>query len=265
MLGGDRVGYRSMGKAYKALPSVSGERVSPLRRYQDLVIGSRRWGRLLGYEAVQILASWVPGALGLVLRQKLYPLLLGSCGRGCVFGRNVVLRHPHRIHLGDGVVVDDNVLLDAKGDDPDGGIFLETEAFVGRGSILSCKGGVIRLRERANLGFYVEIFTSNRVEVGRDVMVAAYVYLVGGGNYRYDRRDLPMNQQYDFEGKGGVLIEDDVWLGAHVVVMDGVTVGRGGILAAGAVVSKSTGAYEIWGGVPALRLRDRPGGDAVES
>ncbi len=250
-----------MGKAFKALPSVSGEHVSPLRRYQDLVVGSRKWGRLLVYEFVQTFASWVPGALGLLLRKKLYPLLLGSCGRGCVFGRNVVLRHPHRIHLGDGVVVDDNVLLDAKGDDADGGIFLDRETFVGRGSILSCKGGRIRLKERANLGFYVEIFTSNAVEVGADVMVAAYCYLVGGGNYRYDRRDVPMNRQYDFEGKGGIVIEDDVWMGAHVVVMDGVTVGKGGILAAGAVVSKSTGRYEIWGGVPAVRLRERPEGD----
>lgn len=246
-----------MGKVYKALPSVSGQRVSPLRRYQDLVIGSRKWGRLIGYELVQLLASWVPGAPGLLLRKKLYPLLLGSCGPGCVFGRNVVLRHPHRIHLGAGVVVDDNTLLDAKGDDPEGGIFLEEESFVGRGSILSCKGGTIRLGPRANLGFFVEVFTSNRVEVGADVMVAAYCYLVGGGNYHYDRRDIPMNRQYDFEGKGGIVIEEDVWLGAHVVVMDGVRIARGGILAAGAVLSKSTGPYEIWGGVPATRLRER--------
>ncbi|MGF1529868.1 MAG: acyltransferase [Puniceicoccaceae bacterium] len=254
-----------MAKSFKALPSVSGERVSPIRRYQDLVIGSRKLRSLIGYELVQIFSSWVPGALGLLLRKKLYPLLLGSCGKGCIFGRNVVLRHPSRIHLSDGVVVDDNVLLDAKGDDSEGGIFLEKEAFVGRGTILSCKGGRIHLGERANLGFYVEIFTSNQVSLGADVMVAAYCYLVGGGNYCMNRRDLPMNQQYDYEGKGGIVVEDDVWLGAHVVVMDGITLGRGSVLGAGAVVTKSTGAYEIWGGVPAKFLRERPAESADAS
>ena len=52
---------------------------------------------------------------GLVLRKRLYPWLLGSCGRNVVFGQNVVLRHPHKIHIGSNVVIDDNCLLDAKG------------------------------------------------------------------------------------------------------------------------------------------------------
>ena len=63
-----------------------------------------------------LIAQWVPGALGLALRKTLYPLLLGACGRGVVFGQNVVLRHPHKIRIGDNVVIDDNCLLDAKGD-----------------------------------------------------------------------------------------------------------------------------------------------------
>ena len=50
----------------------------------------------------------------MVLRRKLYPLLLGKVGRNVVFGMNVVLRHPHKIAIGDDVVIDDNCLLDAK-------------------------------------------------------------------------------------------------------------------------------------------------------
>ena len=63
-----------------------------------------------------MLSQHVPGALGLALRKTLYPLLLGACGRNVVFGQNVVLRHPHKIRIGDNVVIDDNCLLDAKGD-----------------------------------------------------------------------------------------------------------------------------------------------------
>ena len=65
---------------------------------------------------VTLASQSVPGALGLVLRQTLYPSLLGACGRNVVFGQNVVMRHPHKIRIGDNVVIDDHCLIDAKGD-----------------------------------------------------------------------------------------------------------------------------------------------------
>ena len=77
---------------------------APSEKYQDLVVGSRGFFRLLHFELVMMVASWVPGALGLGLRKILYPTLLGSCGRGVVFGQGVTLRHPHKIHIGDGTL-----------------------------------------------------------------------------------------------------------------------------------------------------------------
>ena len=64
-----------------------------------------------------ICASWVPGALGLFLRSKMYPWILGGVGRNVVFGINFTVRHPHKIHIGDNVVIDDLCCLDAKGTD----------------------------------------------------------------------------------------------------------------------------------------------------
>ena len=109
----------------------------------------------------------VPGALGLVLRKMLYPRLLGACGRNVVFGQNVVLRHPHKIRIGDNVVIDDNCLLDAKGD-RNGGIAIGDGVFVGRNSILSCKDGDITLDDGANIGFNCEIFSASHVRIGRE-------------------------------------------------------------------------------------------------
>ena len=93
---------------------------SKLSKYAELVIGRPGLGASLLYELVTLVSAWVPGALGLFLRSKLYPLLLGACGRNVTFGQNVVLRHPHKIRIGANVVVDDNVLLDAKGVDNEG-------------------------------------------------------------------------------------------------------------------------------------------------
>src|SRR5215216_6583162 len=79
------------------------ERKSKADKYRDLVIGRPGWRPLLAYEFVMLLSSYVPGALGLFLRSKLYPLILGPVGRNVIFGVNVTLRHPHKITIGDNV------------------------------------------------------------------------------------------------------------------------------------------------------------------
>jgi len=130
---------------------------SRLARYSDLIIGRRGFGPLLKYELIVLLCARVPGLLGLWLRAKLYPGLLGKCGRNVVFGANIVLRHPHKIEIGDNVIIDDNCLLDAKGRD-NTGIRIGTGVFLGRNSILSCKNGDIVLGTRVNIGFNCEVF-----------------------------------------------------------------------------------------------------------
>lgn len=228
-------------------------KTSKLQKYGELVVGKAGLGSIAIYELVMLLSAWVPGALGLLLRSKLYPLLLGACGSNVTFGQNVVLRHPHKIRIGSNVVVDDHVLLDAKGKDNQG-IVLEDGVFIGRNTILSCKNGDIHLEERANLGFNCEIFSADRIRVGKDVMLAAYVYLVGG-DHMHDRTDIPVSHQ----GRVGLPIEvgEGSWLGAHAVVAGGVEIGSHAIIGAGAVVLANVPSYYIAAGVPAKLVKDR--------
>jgi acetyltransferase-like isoleucine patch superfamily enzyme len=225
------------------------------QRYADLVIGQQGLWPLVHYELTMLLSAWVPGALGLFLRSKLYPLLLGHVGRNVAFGANVVLRHPHKISIGDNVVIDDNCCLDAKGT-TNAGISLQRGVFLGRNTILSCKNGDIVLEEDANIGFNVEVFSAARVRIGRKVLVAAYTYLVGG-DHLYDRVDIPVLEQG--RTARGIDIGDNVWLGAHVVVADGVTIGRDAVIGAGAVVTADIPEYHVAAGVPARAMRDRRG------
>jgi len=243
-------------KELKIQESISGKKESKLKRYQQLVIGSEKLAYLILYELVTTFFSWIPGALGLFLRSKLYPLLLAEVGSGTVFGTNVVLRHPKKIRIGKNVVIDDNVMLDAKGHG-NRGITIEDEVFIGRNTILSCKGGDILLEERANFGFNCYVFSSNRVVVGRDTLVAAYCYIVGGGSYHLANKDIPINQQVDFEGKGGITINPNIWLGSHSVILDGVTIGQGSVVAAGALVNKNVEEMVIVAGTPARVLKKR--------
>jgi len=230
-----------------------GERKSKVQRYRDLVIGRGGLWPLLAYEGVTLLCANMPGALGLFLRSKLYPRLLGRVGRNVTFGTNVVLRHPHKITIGDNVVIDDGCCLDAKGS-TNRGISVGNGVFVGRNTILSCKNGDIVLDDEANVGFNVEVFSAARVRIGRRVLVAAYTYLVGG-DHLYDRVDIPVLQQG--RTARGIEVDDNVWLGAHVVVADGAVIGRDAIIGAGAVVMGEVPPFYIAAGVPARLIRDR--------
>jgi acetyltransferase-like isoleucine patch superfamily enzyme len=229
---------------------------SALSKYQDLVVGSRSLGRLLLHELVITLTSWVPGALGLVLRRAGYRLLLGSVGRNVVFGQGTVLRHPAKIHIGSGVTVDDLVVLDAKGTS-NRGIVLGDGVFLGRGTILSCKDGDIVLGDHVNVGFHSEIFSGSSVTVGKHGLFAAYTYLVGGG-HEFERADRAVLEQP--RSSRGISVGDNVWLGAGAKVLDGVRIGRDVVVGAGAVVTADLPDGAVAVGVPArvVRLRGDP-------
>ncbi|MCL6630146.1 MAG: hypothetical protein K6U00_11155, partial [Armatimonadetes bacterium] len=113
---------------------------SAASKYLDLVVGSRKLIPIIRFELLMGLSSTVPGALGYWLRSKMYPRLLRRAGHGVLFGRNVCIRHPARISLGDGVVIDDNCVLDGKGESGQG-IIVGDPVLIGRNTILSCKGG----------------------------------------------------------------------------------------------------------------------------
>jgi acetyltransferase-like isoleucine patch superfamily enzyme len=230
-------------------------RSSAREKYVSLVVGRPGWRALIGHEMVTMLSQHVPGALGLALRRTLYPLLLGACGRNVIFGQNVVLRHPHKIRIGNDVVIDDNCLVDAKGDANDG-ITIGSGVFIGRNTILSCKDGNIVLGDGANVGFNCEIFSASTVTVGRDTLIAAYCYVIGGD---HDFSDPTQPILAQARRSSGVTIGDGAWLGAGAKLLDGVTVGDRAIVGAGAVVREAVPAGAIAAGIPAKIVGQREG------
>ncbi len=224
-----------------------------LDAYQDLVLGTRSLGFLVLFELVMLASQWVPGAPGLILRKYLYPLLLGGCGRGCLFGRGVSLRHPRKIFLGDGVVVDDGALLDAKGEG-NKGLVLGDGVFIGRNSIVYTKGGDIELAEGVNLSHNCELFSSNLLTIGAGTFIAAYSYLLSGGEYDLDS-DVPLSRQPGTASRGSTRVGANVWIAAHVVVADGSTIGDNAVVGAGSVVRGEVEAGSLAAGVPARFIR----------
>jgi acetyltransferase-like isoleucine patch superfamily enzyme len=222
-------------------------------KYAELVVGRQGLGALLKYELVVTFAQSCPGALGLALRKLLYPLILGSCGSNVVFGQNVALRHPHKIHLGNNVLIDDACLLDAKGE-TNRGIRIGDGVFVGRNTILSCKNGDIDLEDGANIGFNCEVFSASRVTVGKGVLMAAYAYIIGGDHDFSDPSKSVLAQARRSEG---ITIGDGAWLGAGAKILDGVRIGEHAVIGASAVVREDVPAFAVAVGVPARVVSSR--------
>lgn len=100
-----------------------------------------------------------------------------------------------------------------------------------------------------------ELVRLDNVNIGNNVMIARECIILGKMHESTDIH-TPMNEQGIKDVKK-TCIEDDVWLGLRVVVMPGIHIRKGTIIAAGAVVTKDTEAYGIYGGVPAKLIKQR--------
>lgn len=232
-------------------------RKSAFGRYQDLALGSNSLWYLIKYELIMLLASWVPGALGLVLRKMLYPFILGSVGRNVIFGQGVAIRHGLKITIGDGVIIDDGAVLDAKGGANEG-LDIGANTIISRNVVLSCKNGNITVGANCTVGIssLVHAMEGSNVSIGNDVLIGAFCYFIGSGPYGTDDLSKPFKQQGMFP-QGGISISNNVWFGSHVQVLDGINIGHSSIIGASTVVNKDISEFDVVAGVPMRVLKNR--------
>lgn len=116
----------------------------------------------------------------------------------------------------------------------------------------------IKLGEGSGIGAGCSIPTG--VSIGDNVMMGIDI-LMFTNEHRHDDINVPMGKQGRTEVEP-IVIGDDVWIGSRSLIMKGVTIGHGAIIAAGSVVTKDVPPYEIWGGNPARFLKSRLDGNA---
>jgi acetyltransferase-like isoleucine patch superfamily enzyme len=226
-----------------------------LGKYQEIVLGERNLLRLVKYEALTFLLCNMTGLPGLFLRQKLYRSIFGHLGERVIIGAGVSLRQPKNIKIHRSCVIEDLVSLAVRG----GGsseIVLGEGVFVGRAAVIHARAGRIEIDKYTTINSSCRIATENgTVRIGRYVQIAAFCY-VGGGDHLAARIDIPMALQ-GAKTRGGVTIGDDVWLGTHTFVKDGVTIGSGSIIGACSFVNSDIPPYSIAFGCPATVRKQR--------
>ena len=137
---------------------------------------------------------------------------------------------------------------------------------VGKHLFDSC-GVNVNIEKGANFGFGRGISLGNNsglginckvrgpLVIGNDVMMGPDV-MIFTSNHETSRTDIPMRLQGNTEVKC-VRIEDDVWIGARAIILPGVKIGKGSVIAAGSIVTKEVEAYSIVGGSPAKVIKRR--------
>lgn len=101
--------------------------------------------------------------------------------------------------------------------------------------------------------------------IGNNVIIANRVALIGKYDHSYQEIGIPIrftksirNKDYNWRGLNEkIIIEDDVWIGYGSIIMSGITIRQGSIIAAGSVVTKDVEPYSIYGGNPAKKIKDR--------
>nr|WKN36333.1 acyltransferase [Tunicatimonas sp. TK19036] len=156
---------------------------------------------------------------------------VGTCGTGVYFEKNVeFMRYPKLINIGNQVVIKEGA------------------------KICPCnEQTAVSIGDRTTVGYHTFIFASNRITIGNDCLIAPFVYIVDS-DHGIERNTL-INQQPNITAP--IVIEDDVWIATGAKILRGVTVHRGAIIAAGAIVNQDVPPYTIVGGMPAKPIGER--------
>ena len=125
-------------------------------------------------------------------------------------------------------------------------------------------GRLIEIGDYSGIG--VDCHIPSDIRIGNDVMMGPEVLIIGRNqNHRIDNISKPMRLQ-GYEDALPVVIEDDVFLGARVIILPGIKIGKGAVIGAGAVVTKDVPPYAICAGNPAriIRFRDQADDQSAE-
>jgi len=213
-------------------------------------------------QAVIGLFGWVPTIVGIALRALAYRLILRMEGLAAI-ENGVRLRFASNIRLGHGVYLDQGTYLHACPN----GIWIGANTLVMHGAVLhvynfrNLPNAGIRIGSDCLIGEYTVIRGQGGVQLGDRVYTSPFTQLLAVNHVFADPTRSFVEQGITAQG---IVVEDDVWLGAGAIVTDGVRIGKGAVVAAGAVVTRDVPAHTLVAGVPARPIRSIDGSPACQ-
>jgi acetyltransferase-like isoleucine patch superfamily enzyme len=210
---------------------------------------------------------------GILLRRLIYPRILAKMEQGVAIAEAVEIYGSQHIELHCQVTIERHSCLNAMGGkiilgdrarvnntaflncyEAGGQIEVGVEAVIDRGVMIGALGGSIKLGANSYLGPYCCLAGPGHISIGANCLIASHSGLYGN-EHIFSDLEAPIAEQGTTNL--GIVIEDDCWLGTGVKVLDGVRIGRGSVIGAGAVVTKDLPPLSVAIGVPAKVIRQR--------
>ncbi len=197
---------------------------------------------------------------GWAIRRRLYQTILAQISKSSYIEEGVEIKGSRNIFLGDNTVILRNGCLNAAAKNSK--VCLGDSVILNKDVEIEAKqGATVEIGDRTYINRNVWISAGASVKIGKDCLIAPYVGIVGT-NLGHADPSIPINRQEPTSK--GITIGDDCWLGHRVSVLDGVTIGQGCVIGAGAVVTKDIPPYSIAVGVPAKVVGSRKLGEVRE-
>ena len=209
-------------------------------------------------QVLTFLLGWVPTIIGIGMRGLFYRTIL-HCNGWAAIEKNVRLRFADHIWLGHGAYLDENVYLHASPQ----GIAIGANSLIMHGSVLHVYNfrdlphAFIKIGSDSLVGEYNIIRGQGGVTIGDRVYTSPMTQIIAVNHVFSDPGRSFVEQGITAEG---IVIEDDVWVGAGAIITDGVHIGRGAVVAAGAVVTNDVAPHTVVAGVPAVEIKKIEGG-----
>lgn len=224
----------------------------------------RRLKRDPGYDLdpampLSAIVSLLTNTLGKALRGYRRRIGFGRAKGVTFIGKHVTLRNKRFIRVGRNFIADDFCEIVGLSKQ---GIVCGDRVTIGRYALIRPSaqfggreiGEGLRIGNNSNIGAFGYVGCSGYIQIGDNVMLAPRVSLYAE-NHNFEATDRTIKQQG--VSRAPIIIEDDCWIASHAVILAGVTIGRGSVVAAGSVVTKSMPPYSIIAGVPARVIKSR--------
>ncbi|MBC1237775.1 transferase [Nostoc linckia z18] len=193
---------------------------------------------------------------GSKLRNLVYRSIFAKIGSPVYIQNGVELNSAYCIEIGNGVYIFKGVRLDASGH-KNNRIYLANRVAIERYVDIGClENTYIHIDEDTFIGPNVCIEGPGDIKIGKHCMIAAHSGIYAN-NHNFADPMRPIKSQG--VTRKGIVIEDDCWLGHKVTVLDGVTIGQGSVIGAGAVVNKDIPPFSVAVGIPARVIKNRIG------
>lgn len=184
---------------------------------------------------------------------KTYRQKMGFFGEGSNIDSKAFIKSPlNKLFLGNNVFIEDYSTLECTTDTS--AIHIGDRSIIRSFARLTSAQGKIKIGSDCSVNAYTTLFGNGDLTIGNWVRIATHV-VINPGNHLYDDIDTPIDLQ-PLTNKG-VVIEDDVWVGAGVIILEGCTIGKGSVIGAGTVVTKSVEPYSVVVGVPGKVIKKR--------